>query len=188
MAKRVDPPASVVRRHAELSAELEDLAYRYYVLASPTAADAEYDTKMRELAAIEDEYSSLRTPDSPTQKVMESLSTDFAEVRHLERLMSLDNVFSDEEFDAWVSRATRETPVAAWLCELKIDGLAIDIVYERGRLVRAATRGDGVTGEDVTLNVKTIRNVPSTLTGKDIPELLEVRGEVFFPTAAFAEL
>jgi DNA ligase (NAD+) len=187
-AKRSDPPAKVARRHAELSAELEDLAYRYYVLAAPTAADAEYDTKMRELASIEDEYSSLRTPDSPTQKVMESLSTDFAEVRHLQRLMSLDNVFSDEEFDAWVSRATRETPVAAWLCELKIDGLAIDIVYERGRLVRAATRGDGVTGEDVTLNVRTIRNVPSTLAGKDIPDLLEVRGEVFFPTAAFAEL
>ncbi|HWA67620.1 MAG TPA: NAD-dependent DNA ligase LigA [Mycobacteriales bacterium] len=188
MAKKGDPPAEVMQRHAELAAELEDLAYRYYVLAAPTAADAEYDAKMRELEAIENDYTALRTPDSPTQKVMESLSTDFAEVRHLERLMSLDNVFSDEEFDAWVARATRETPVDAWLCELKIDGLAIDIVYERGRLVRAATRGDGVTGEDVTLNVKTIDNVPARLVGDDVPELLEVRGEVFFPTAAFAEV
>jgi DNA ligase (NAD+) len=143
---------------------------------------------MRELEAIEADFTALRTPDSPTQKVMESLSTDFAEVRHIERLMSLDNVFSDEEFDAWVARATRETPVSSWLCELKIDGLAVDLVYENGRLVRAATRGDGVTGEDVTHNVRTIGNVPSRLTGKNVPELLEVRGEVFFPTAAFAEV
>ncbi|HVX71043.1 MAG TPA: NAD-dependent DNA ligase LigA [Mycobacteriales bacterium] len=186
--KRGEPPLSVVHRHRELSAELEDLAYRYYVLSQPTVADAEYDAKMRELEAIEAEHTSLRTPDSPTQKVMESLSTDFAEVRHLERLMSLDNVFSDEEFDAWVARATRETPVQSWLCELKIDGLAVDLVYENGRLARAATRGDGVTGEDVTHNVRTISNVPSRLTGKKLPELLEVRGEVFFPTAAFAEV
>jgi DNA ligase (NAD+) len=119
---------------------------------------------------------------------MERLSTDFAEVRHLQRLMSLDNVFSEEEFDAWVTRATRETPIPAWLCELKIDGLAVDLVYEAGRLVRAATRGDGVTGEDVTLNVRTIDNVPSRLSGPDVPALLEVRGEVFFPTAAFEKL
>jgi DNA ligase (NAD+) len=178
----------VSRRHHDLAAEIEDLAYRYYVLAAPTVSDAEYDAKMRELEAIEEEYSALRTPDSPTQKVMESLSTDFAEVKHLQRLMSLDNVFSDEEFDAWAARATREVAIPAWLCELKIDGLAVDLVYERGRLVRAATRGDGVTGEDVTLNVRTIANVPSRLSGRTVPDLLEVRGEVFFPTEAFAEL
>ncbi|HVT21548.1 MAG TPA: NAD-dependent DNA ligase LigA, partial [Mycobacteriales bacterium] len=188
MAKRDEPPLEVVHRHQELAAEVEDLAYRYYILNQPTVADAEYDAKMRELEAIEEEYTALRTPDSPTQKVMESVSTDFGEVRHLERLMSLDNVFSDEEFDAWVQRATRETPVHGWLCELKIDGLAIDLVYESGRLVRAATRGDGATGEDVTLNVRTISNVPSRLAGESVPELLEVRGEVFFPTAAFAEV
>ncbi|HVT65255.1 MAG TPA: NAD-dependent DNA ligase LigA [Mycobacteriales bacterium] len=187
-AKKGEPPVDVVHRHQELAAEIEDLAYRYYILNQPTVADAEYDAKMRELEAIEADYTSLRTPDSPTQKVMESLSTDFAEVRHIERLMSLDNVFSDEEFDAWVVRATRETPVNSWLCELKIDGLAVDLVYDNGRLVRAATRGDGVTGEDVTHNVRTIGNVPSRLTGKKIPELLEVRGEVFFPTAAFAQV
>jgi DNA ligase (NAD+) len=187
-AKSKLPSPEVSHRHAELSHEIEDLAYRYYVLAQPTAADAEYDAKMHELEAIETEHPSLRTPDSPTQKVMESLSTDFAEVTHIERLLSLDNVFSDEEFDAWAARATREVPVPAWLCELKIDGLAIDLVYEAGRLVRAATRGDGVTGEDVTLNVKTIASVPTRLAGTEVPALLEVRGEVFLPHAAFAQI
>jgi DNA ligase (NAD+) len=176
------------RRHSELSQELEDLAYRYYVLTQPTVADAEYDAKMHELEAIEDAHPSLRTPNSPTQKVMESLSTDFAEVTHLERLLSLDNVFSDAEFDAWAARATREVPVPAWLCELKIDGLAIDLVYDNGRLVRAATRGDGVSGEDVTLNVRTIGGVPTQLAGKSVPVLLEVRGEVFLPHAAFESI
>ena len=182
------PPADVARRHHDLAQEVEDLAYRYYVLTQPTVADAEYDAKMRELEAIEEAHPALRTPDSPTQKVMESLSTDFAEVKHLERLLSLDNVFSEEEFDAWAARATREVPVPAWLCELKIDGLAIDLVYETGRLVRAATRGDGVTGEDVTLNVRTIDGVPTRLNGDDVPELLEVRGEVFLPHAAFEQI
>jgi DNA ligase (NAD+) len=176
------------QRHAVLSQEIEDLAYRYYVLAQPSVSDAEYDAKMRELSELEGKWPELRTPDSPTQRVMESLSTDFRAVTHLERLMSLDNVFSDEEFDAWSARATREVPVPAWLCELKIDGLAVDLVYENGRLVRAATRGDGVTGEDVTLNVRTIDSVPNRLAGSGVPELLEVRGEVFLPTDAFAKL
>lgn len=188
MTPKTSAANDAARRHRELSQEVEDLAYRYYVLTQPTVADAEYDAKMHELEAIEAAYPTLRTPDSPTQKVMESLSTDFAEVTHLERLLSLDNVFSDEEFDAWAARATREVPVPAWLCELKIDGLAIDLVYEDGRLVRAATRGDGVTGEDVTLNVRTIAGVPTRLAGTDIPNLLEVRGEVFLPHAAFEQI
>ena len=175
-------------RHAELAQDVEELAYRYYVLAAPTASDAEYDAKMRELTALEEQWPDLRTPDSPTQKVMESLSTDFRPVRHLERMLSLDNVFTDGEFAGWAQRATREVPVPAWLCELKIDGLAVDLVYEGGRLVRAATRGDGTTGEDVTLNVRTIETVPSRLAGSDVPALLEVRGEVFLPTQAFADL
>ncbi|HTW19447.1 MAG TPA: NAD-dependent DNA ligase LigA [Mycobacteriales bacterium] len=184
MSKQTD----AARRHRELAQEVEDLAYRYYVLTQPTVSDAEYDAKMHELQALEEDYPELRTPDSPTQKVMESLSTDFAEVQHLERLLSLDNVFSDEEFATWAARATREVPVPAWLCELKIDGLAVDLVYEQGRLVRAATRGDGVTGEDVTLNVRTIDVVPSRLSGSDVPSLLEVRGEVYLPHAAFEEI
>src|SRR3954454_6287843 len=176
------------QRHAELAQEVEDLAYRYYVLAQPTASDADYDAKMAELNALEEQWPDLRTPDSPTQKVMESLSTDFGAVTHLQRMLSLDNVFSDEEFAAWSQRATREVPVTAWLCELKIDGLAVDLVYEQGRLVRAATRGDGTTGEDITLNVRTIDAVPTRLAGGHVPELLEVRGEVFLPSEAFAQL
>jgi DNA ligase (NAD+) len=183
-----EPPPDVARRHHDLSQEVEDLAYRYYVLTQPTVADAEYDAKMHELEALEEAHPSLRTPDSPTQKVMETLSTDFGAVTHLERLLSLDNVFSDAEFDAWAARATREVPVPGWLCELKIDGLAIDLVYESGRLRRAATRGDGVTGEDVTLNVRTIDSVPTQLRGDGVPRLLEVRGEVFLPHAAFEQI
>ena len=181
-------PVDVRQRHADLAREVEDLAYRYYVLTQPTASDAEYDAKMHELSAIEDDYPVLRTPDSPTQRVMETLSTDFAPVTHLQRMLSLDNVFTDEEFAAWQQRATREVPVPAWLCELKIDGLAVDLVYEKGRLVRAATRGDGTTGEDVTLNIRTIDVVPNQLKGTSMPELLEVRGEVYLPTEAFAKL
>ncbi|HEX3907666.1 MAG TPA: NAD-dependent DNA ligase LigA [Mycobacteriales bacterium] len=180
-----DVPPKVARRHAQLSQELEDLAYRYYISNQPTVSDAEYDAKMHELSAIEDSHPSLRTPNSPTQKVMETLSTDFAEVRHVQRLLSLDNVFTDEEFAAWAARATREVPVPQWLCELKIDGLAVDLVYEDGRLVRAATRGDGVTGEDITYNLRTIETVPDQLKTKWPPALLEVRGEVFLPHAAF---
>jgi DNA ligase (NAD+) len=188
VSPKSEPAADAARRHHDLAQEIEDLAYRYYVLAQPTVADAEYDAKMRELEAIEAAHPELRTPDSPTQKVMESLSTDFAEVKHLQRLMSLDNVFSDEEFDAWAVRATREVPVPGWLCELKIDGLAVDLVYEDGRLSRAATRGDGVTGEDVTLNVRTLDSVPTRLAGKAVPSLIEVRGEVFLPHAAFEQI
>jgi DNA ligase (NAD+) len=180
--------AQARQRHATLAQEVEDLAYRYYVLAQPTVSDADYDAKMAELNALEDRWPDLRTPDSPTQKVMESLSTDFGAISHLERMLSLDNVFSDDEFAAWSHRATREVPVPAWLCELKIDGLAVDLVYEQGRLVRAATRGDGTTGEDVTLNVRTIAPVPSRLAGTRVPDLLEVRGEVFLPAAAFEEI
>jgi DNA ligase (NAD+) len=180
-----DVPAKPAKRHAALSQELEDLAYRYYISNQPTVSDAEYDAKMRELTALENKYPSLRTPNSPTQKVMETLSTDFAEVRHVQRLLSLDNVFTDEDFAAWATRATREVPVPQWLCELKIDGLAVDLVYEAGRLVRAATRGDGTTGEDITYNLRTIDTVPDQLATKSAPALLEVRGEVFLPHAAF---
>jgi DNA ligase (NAD+) len=181
-------PAAARERHAELSQELEEHAYRYYVLDRPTVSDAEYDAAMRELEALEEAHPGLRTPDSPTQKVAGAVSTMFTPVEHLERMMSLDNAFTDDELDAWAARVEREVGSgAAYLCELKVDGLAIDLVYERGRLVRAATRGDGRTGEDVTPNVRAIDNVPSRLSG-DVPELLEVRGEVFFPVASFDEL
>ncbi|WP_462188254.1 MULTISPECIES: NAD-dependent DNA ligase LigA [unclassified Frankia] len=175
-------------RAASLARELDEHAYRYYVLDSPTISDAEYDRLMAELAALEERHPDLRTPDSPTQKVVGSYSTLFTPVEHLERMLSLDNVFDDDEFHQWAARVARESEVDAWLCELKIDGLAVDLVYEDGYLVRAATRGDGRTGEDITPNIRTLASVPVRLRGPRVPELLEVRGEVFFPTAKFAEL
>jgi DNA ligase (NAD+) len=176
------------QRHAELSEKLIDSQYRYHVLDSPTISDAEYDQGIHTLNEIEDQFPELRTPDSATQKVGGVISTLFTPVTHLERLLSLDNVFSHEEFGSWADRAAKLGGTGPYLCELKIDGLAIDLVYERGRLASAATRGDGRTGEDVTLNVKTIKAIPDRLTGDDVPELLEVRGEVFLPEAAFDRL
>jgi DNA ligase (NAD+) len=176
------------QRHAELSEKLTDAQYRYHVLDAPTIADAEYDADLRTLNEIEEQFPELRTPDSPTQKVGGAISTLFTPVEHLERLLSLDNVFSAEEFAGWADRVARLGGGGPYLCELKIDGLAIDLVYERGRLVRAATRGDGRSGEDVTLNVRTIKSVPARLAGQDAPEVLEVRGEVFLPEAAFDRL
>ncbi|WP_239335639.1 NAD-dependent DNA ligase LigA [Frankia sp. CiP3] len=181
-------PPSVRARAAELARDLDEYAYRYYVLDAPTVSDAEYDQLMGELAEIEARHPQLRTSDSPTQKVAGFFSTLFTPVEHVERMLSLDNVFTDAELEAWALRATRDTDVDAWLCELKIDGLAIDLVYEDGYLVRAATRGDGRVGEDVTPNIRTLSTVPIRLRGPGVPALLEVRGEVFFPTAAFAEL
>jgi DNA ligase (NAD+) len=185
-------PVDVAQRHAVLAAELDDHAYRYYVLDSPIVSDAEYDTAMRELTAIEDAYPQLRTPDSPTQKVAGSYSTQFTPVTHLQRLLSLDNVFSFDELETWAARTERDAgePVS-YLCELKVDGLAVDLVYEKGVLVRGATRGDGYTGEDITPNIRTIADIPQTLkpdAGVPVPELLEVRGEVYFPVAKFADL
>jgi DNA ligase (NAD+) len=178
------------QRHAELAEQLTDASYRYYVADAPTLSDADYDRMMRELEALEDRFSELRTPDSPTQKVAGLASSQFAPVEHLERMLSLDNAFSAEELTAWAARVEREVPDAAFLCELKVDGLAISLVYERGRLVRGATRGDGRTGEDVTANVRTLQAVPDRLAGDpaDLPELIEVRGEVFFPLEQFAAL
>ncbi len=182
-------PVRTRERHAELCRDLDDHAYRYYVLDDPTVSDAEYDALLRELEQVEGRYPSLCTPDSPTQKVTGTYSTLFTPVAHLERLLSLDNVFTDEELDAWARRAEREVGARTdYLCELKIDGLAVDLVYEAGRLVRGATRGDGRTGEDITPNLRTLADVPSRLSGSPAPELLEVRGEVYFPVAAFTEL
>jgi DNA ligase (NAD+) len=175
-------------RHAELSEDLLEHQYRYHVLDSPLVSDAEYDTMMRELVAIEEQFPELRTPDSASQRVGGAISTDFTAVQHLQRLLSLDNSFSPEELDGWAARAERLGGSGPYLCELKMDGLAVALVYRNGRLQRAATRGDGVTGEDVTPNVKTISAVPSRLTGSGWPQTLEVRGEVFLPVAAFRDL
>ena len=184
-------PADARKRHADLSLDITEADHRYYVLDSPTISDIDYDTKMRELRALEEQYPDLRTPDSPTQTVHGTVSTLFTPVEHLERLLSLDNVFTDEDLGSWADRAARlagETPISAYLCELKIDGLAIDLVYRDGALVKAATRGDGRTGEDVTPNIRTITSIPARLAGSGHPATLEVRGEVFMPVAAFGKL
>jgi DNA ligase (NAD+) len=152
-------PADARRRHADLSLDITEADHRYYVLDSPTISDIDYDTKMRELRALEDRYPDLRTPDSPTQTVHGTISTLFTPVEHLERLLSLDNVFTDEDLGGWSDRATRLGGEGPYLCELKIDGLAIDLVYSGGALVKAATRGDGRTGEDVTPNIRTERKL-----------------------------
>ncbi len=175
-------------RHAELAAELLEAQYRYHVLDSPLISDFSYDEMMRELERLEEQIPELRTPDSPSQRVGAMISTDFTPAQHLRPLESLDNVFSQEGLDGWVARAERLGGGGPYVCELKIDGLAVALVYRKGRLQRAATRGDGVTGEDVTPNVKTIAAVPSRLSGSGWPDVLEVRGEVFLPVAAFEEL
>jgi DNA ligase (NAD+) len=185
------PTEDELQRYTAISQQLDDNSYRYYVLDQPTVSDAEYDVLMRELLALEERYPELVTPDSPSQKVGGTFSTLFEPVTHLERLLSLDNVFSAEELAEWAVRAQREAPVSSWLCELKIDGLAVDVVYEDGRLVRAATRGDGRTGEDITNNLRTLDSLPTRLNadgGVPIPELLEIRGECFLPLAAFEQI
>ncbi|HEY7015555.1 MAG TPA: NAD-dependent DNA ligase LigA [Streptosporangiaceae bacterium] len=184
--------AGARHRHAALAVEITEHLHRYHVLDSPVISDAQYDALYRELTGLEEQFPDLRTPDSPTQKVGDVISTDFAPVEHLERLLSLDNAFSAEELDAWSARTERlagpDTAVGPYLCELKIDGLAVALVYRDGKLVRAATRGDGVTGEDVTPNIRTIAAAPARLAGSGWPQTLEVRGEVYLPVEAFHQL
>ena len=177
------------QRYAELVAQIEEAQHRYYIEDAPTLSDAEYDSLMHELERIEAEHPELATQDSPTQRVGQGAFTSFAPVTHVERMMSLDNVFNDQELEAWVRRVEREAggPVR-YLCELKIDGLAINLTYEKGRLTCAATRGDGRTGEDVTANVRGIKRIPHRLRGTALPDLVEIRGEIFFPTEGFADL
>jgi DNA ligase (NAD+) len=182
-------PSQARGRHAQLSQEVDDHRYRYFVLDAPTIADGEFDKLYRELVALEESYPALRTPDSPTQRVGGTYSTLFTAVAHAERMMSLDNCFDEAELTAWAERVERDAGGRVrYLCEPKVDGLAINLTYEKGVFVRGATRGDGRTGEDVTPNVRTIDEVPERLRGKNIPDLLEVRGEVYFPIEAFAEL
>ncbi len=170
-------------------ARIEAARFAYYVRNSSPLSDGQYDELEKELRALEEEHPQLRTPDSPTQTVGGTFSTEFAAVDHPERMLSLDNAFSLDELSAWAARVEKEVGEGArYLCEPKIDGLAIDLVYEDGRLVRGVTRGDGRTGEDVTYNVRTIADVPNELTGEDVPEFLEVRGEVFFHLDGFAAI
>jgi DNA ligase (NAD+) len=175
-------------RIAELTEAIHDHQFRYYVLDKPVITDAEFDALLKELTDLEAKHPELRQDDSPTQIIGGGFATHFEQFDHLEKMMSLDNVFDIDELNSWFERAEKAVPVTEWLCELKVDGLAINLLYRDGVLTRALTRGNGVTGEDVTLNVKTIKNLPHKLIGKNLPMVIEVRGEVFFPLAAFAEL
>ncbi|MDT5197519.1 MAG: ligase, partial [Mycobacterium sp.] len=190
----IDPVAPAVRREwPKLADEVRGHQFRYYVKDAPVISDGDFDKLLAELTALEDEHPELRTPDSPTQLVGGAgFATDFTSADHLERMLSLDNVFTSDELSAWAARLTGEIgDDANFLCELKIDGVALALVYRDGKLVRAATRGDGRTGEDVTLNARTIEDVPERLTPSKkypVPAVLEVRGEVFFRLVDFEDL
>jgi DNA ligase (NAD+) len=181
-------PAEAREEHQELSEQVEEARWRYFVLDDPALSDADYDVRLRRLQELEEQFPELRTPDSPTQKVGGAVSTEFTAVDHLQRMESLDNAFSYAELETWHARLGRdgvESPDL--LCELKVDGLAINLLYEGGRLVRALTRGDGRTGEDVTENVRTIAQIPDRL-GAGAPDVLEVRGEIYMALSAFRAL
>ncbi len=174
----------VIDRVAELVDAINQHRAAYYQSNTSLISDSDYDKLMRELEQLESKYPELITGDSPTQTVGGEASQTFAPVEHLERMMSLDNVFSTEELDTWLEK----TGGGPFLCELKIDGLAINLRYEKGKLVSAATRGDGAVGEDVTRNVMTVKGIPHNLLGKNHPEVVEIRGEVFYSLADFAKL
>ena len=184
-------PTDVRHEWTELAEEARGHQFAYHVRDAPTISDGQYDQLMKRLNAIEDEFPALRSPDSPTQQVGGAIfNTDFTAVKHAERMLSLDNVFSADELATWIARVEREVgdQPLHFLCELKIDGLAINLTYEHGRLVRGVTRGDGTTGEDVTSNVRTVQGIPHRLSGDNIPELVEIRGEIFMGMADFEQL
>ncbi|MGA5416248.1 NAD-dependent DNA ligase LigA [Streptomyces pseudogriseolus] len=189
-AETTSVPAEAREQHATLAEQIEEHRFRYYVNDAPVVSDAEFDRLLRQLEELEERYPELRTPESPTQKVAGSYETEFTSVEHRSRMLSLDNTFNDEDLAAWADRVHRELGDQTYhfLCELKVDGLAVNLTYERGRLVRAATRGDGRTGEDITPNVRTIAEIPDRLAGDTVPDVVEIRGEVYFPMEKFQEL
>lgn len=188
------PADSLKEEYARLADEVRRHRFAYYNENAPVVSDAEFDELFRRLEQIEAEHPELISNDSPTQEVGGDVSAAFAPVQHLQRMYSLEDVFSTEELEAWVRRAEasiqsqRPGSSVSWLTELKIDGLAVNLLYRNGELVRAATRGDGATGEDITHNVLTIKTIPRRLSGSDHPAEVEIRGEVFFPSKEFAQL
>ena len=180
--------SAIRAKMAQLAEIIRDHQYRYYVLDKPVIADSEFDQLWNELLKLEEKNPKLRDPHSPTFEVGGGFSTHFDSVDHIEKMMSLDNAFDESELDAWFERVAKESNQNTWLCEVKVDGLAINLLYEQSKLVRALTRGNGVTGEDVTLNIKTIREIPHQLIGDKLPQRVEIRGEVFFPLNKFAQL
>jgi len=180
--------AAIRHQIQELSEEIRDHQFKYYVLDEPNITDAAFDKLWNQLLELERKYPQYKLESSPTLEVGGGFATAFTQHDHIEKMMSLDNVFDNDELDTWFDRIEKAGVKNTWLCEVKVDGLAINLLYENGRLTRALTRGNGTTGEDVTLNIKTIKSVPTELAGKDLPATLEVRGEVFFPLQAFDDL
>jgi DNA ligase (NAD+) len=180
--------AAIRHQIQELSEEIRDHQFKYYVLDAPSITDAAFDKLWNQLLELERKYPQYKLESSPTLEVGGGFATAFTQHDHIEKMMSLDNVFDNDELDTWFDRIEKAGVKNTWLCEVKVDGLAINLLYENGRLTRALTRGNGTTGEDVTLNIKTIKSVPTELSGKDLPATLEVRGEVFFPLQAFDDL
>jgi DNA ligase (NAD+) len=174
-------------RIVDLCEQIRDHQFKYYAQDKPTITDAEFDALLIELKKLEAAHPEFKLPDSPSDLVGGGFATHFQQANHLEKMMSLDNVFDADELGNWFERVAKTSTKNTWLCEVKVDGLAINLRYEKGKLTKALTRGNGVTGEDVTLNIRTIARIPHELKGKNLPELLEVRGEVFFPIAAFNE-
>ncbi|WP_437343767.1 DNA ligase LigA-related protein, partial [Serratia symbiotica] len=182
---------SITEQIKQLRASLRHHEYQYHVLDAPEVPDAEYDRLMCELRELESAHPELITADSPTQRVGAAPLAAFDQVRHELLMLSLDNVFDEESFLAFYKRVQERLKISdplTFCCELKLDGLAVSLLYEDGELVRAATRGDGTTGENITSNVRTIRAIPLRLTGANIPRRLEVRGEVFMPQAGFEQM
>lgn len=182
---------SPAQRAAELRHILEQASHEYYVLDAPRLSDAEYDRLLRELKEIEAGHPELQAPDSPTLRVGAEPSSQFQKVRHLAPMLSLDNAFDEDELKKWEDRNARiidEVRTAGYMCELKIDGAAVSLQYEAGVLTRAATRGNGVLGEEITANIRTIREIPLRLRGERIPRHLEIRGEVYMPFSGFDKM
>ncbi len=191
MAAKSAPDKVSAARHrmGELAEQIRDHQYRYYVLDKPIISDSEFDSLWNELLKLESQFPESRDPNSPTLEVGGGFSTHFEQFNHHQKMMSLDNVFNEEELEAWFDRVKKEYPnELSWLCEVKIDGLAINLIYEDGNLTRALTRGNGETGEDVTVNVRTIKSIPQKLSDSKPPKLVEIRGEIFFPVTEFNEL
>jgi len=188
LTKLFSMSAAIRHQIQELSEVIKDHQFKYYVLDDPAITDSDFDKLWQQLIALESKYPQYKLESSPTLEVGGGFATAFTQHDHIEKMMSLDNVFDNDELDTWFDRIEKAGVKNTWLCEVKVDGLAINLLYENGRLTRALTRGNGTTGEDVTLNIKTIKSVPTELAGKNLPATLEVRGEVFFPLQAFDEL
>lgn len=185
---RFSPMSQEIRhRIVDLCEQIRDHQFKYYAQDKPTISDGEFDSLLIELKKLEAAHPEFKLADSPSDLVGGGFATHFQQSDHIEKMASLDNVFDNDELISWFERVAKTSTSNTWLCEVKVDGLAINLLYEKGKLTKALTRGNGVTGEDVTLNIRTIKTIPHELKGKNLPDVLEVRGEVFFPIEAFNE-